>query len=79
MEKKSSFDLAEAEQQGGDHVGSVRYDVSLLSDDDLFIFNEGNHYRLYEKLGSHFLESGGAKGVYFAVWAPDADGSFCYR
>jgi len=31
----------------------VRYDISMLSNDDLFLFNEGSHYRLYEKLGAH--------------------------
>jgi 1,4-alpha-glucan branching enzyme len=34
---------------------AVRYDVSLLTDDDLYLFNEGTHYRLYAKLGAHFL------------------------
>jgi hypothetical protein len=29
----------------------VVYDISLLTDDDLFLFNEGNHFRLYRKLG----------------------------
>jgi 1,4-alpha-glucan branching enzyme len=44
---------------------------SLLTEDDLYLFNEGNHYRLYEKLGSHRLEDG--SGTYFAVWAPNAE------
>jgi 1,4-alpha-glucan branching enzyme len=52
--------------------GSVRYDVTLLTDDDLFLFNQGNHFRLWEKLGSHPITVDGAQGVYFAVWAPDA-------
>ncbi|MBW1923473.1 MAG: 1,4-alpha-glucan branching protein GlgB [Deltaproteobacteria bacterium] len=46
---------------------------SLLSADDLFLFNEGRHFRLYEKLGCHLVEAGGRKGGYFAVWAPDAE------
>ncbi len=50
----------------------VRYDVTLLTADDLYIFNEGSHYRLYQKLGSHLLTAGGVKGTYFAVWAPNA-------
>ncbi|MFA5111207.1 MAG: 1,4-alpha-glucan branching enzyme, partial [Desulfobaccales bacterium] len=49
----------------------VRYDVSLLTDDDLYLFNEGSHYRLYNRLGSHVLKEPEA-GAYFAVWAPDA-------
>ena len=51
---------------------SVRDDMSLLSDDDLFLFNEGSHHRLYEKLGAHTLALDGAEGTYFAVWAPNA-------
>jgi 1,4-alpha-glucan branching enzyme len=41
----------------------------LLSEDDLHLWNEGTHYRLYEKLGAHPLDG----GVHFAVWAPNAD------
>ncbi len=50
----------------------VRYNVSLLSDDDLHLFNEGTHYTLYDKLGAHILKADGVSGVYFAVWAPNA-------
>jgi 1,4-alpha-glucan branching enzyme len=50
----------------------VRYDISMLSNDDLFLFNEGSHYRLYEKLGAHLITVDGVEGTYFAVWAPDA-------
>jgi 1,4-alpha-glucan branching enzyme len=46
---------------------------SLLTDDDLYLFNEGSHARLYRKLGSHPAEVDGKKGTYFAVWAPDAE------
>src|SRR6267378_52201 len=42
--------------------------ISLLSDDDLHLFNEGSHLRLYEHLGAH-LKPGGTQ---FAVWAPNA-------
>ncbi len=53
-------------------ISKVRYDVSLLTDDDLYIFNEGSHYQLYDKLGSHTMTVDGAHGTYFAVWAPNA-------
>ncbi|MGB9698147.1 MAG: 1,4-alpha-glucan branching protein GlgB [Thermodesulfobacteriota bacterium] len=49
---------------------------SLLTDDDLYLFNEGSHFRLYEKLGAHPIELNGQKGTYFAVWAPDAEQVF---
>jgi 1,4-alpha-glucan branching enzyme len=51
----------------------VRYDVTLLSDDDLHLFNEGTHARLYRHLGAHLIDpDGGTPGAYFAVWAPAA-------
>jgi 1,4-alpha-glucan branching enzyme len=47
-------------------------EVSLLTDQDLYLFNEGSHFRLYDKLGAHRLSHEGVEGTYFAVWAPDA-------
>lgn len=52
----------------------VLYDRSLLTDDDLYLFNEGAHFRLYEKMGAHVLHDGESHGTQFAVWAPDAKG-----
>jgi 1,4-alpha-glucan branching enzyme len=46
--------------------------VTLLSDNDLYLFNEGSHFQLHDKLGSHLIEHGGTSGTYFAVWAPNA-------
>jgi 1,4-alpha-glucan branching enzyme len=46
--------------------------LTLLTDDDLYLFNEGSHLRLYEKLGAHPMTVGGAEGTSFAVWAPNA-------
>ena len=54
------------------HTADVKYDFSLLSDYDLYLFNEGAHGRLYEKMGAHQVTHGGVEGVQFAVWAPDA-------
>ena len=48
-------------------------DFSLLTDEDLHLFNEGNHFCLYEKLGAHCMKVDGESGVYFAVWAPNAE------
>ncbi len=52
---------------------TVSTEVSLLGDNDLYLFNEGTHLRLFEKLGAHPVETAGARGTYFAVWAPDAE------
>lgn len=42
---------------------------SLLTEDDVHLWNEGTHYRLYEKMGAHPDQ----RGTHFAVWAPSAD------
>jgi len=48
-------------------------DVTLLTDQDLYLFNEGTHVRLYEKLGTHPVTVDGVEGTYFALWAPAAE------
>ncbi|OAQ20114.1 1,4-alpha-glucan branching protein GlgB [Thermosulfurimonas dismutans] len=50
----------------------VLYHYSRLTDLDIYLFREGTHSRLYEKLGAHPVEVDGEEGVYFAVWAPNA-------
>ena len=45
----------------------------VLTDFDLHLLGEGNHFRLYEKLGARLLEHASSKGVCFAVWAPNAE------
>jgi 1,4-alpha-glucan branching enzyme len=47
--------------------------MSLLSDQDLYLFNEGSHARLYERLGAHMGTQDGVAGTNFAVWAPNAE------
>ncbi len=39
---------------------------------DRYLFGQGNHYKIYEKLGSHIKTVKGVEGVSFAVWAPNA-------
>ena len=42
--------------------------LSPLSDDDVYLFNEGTHSHLFEKLGAHPVDG----GTHFSVWAPNA-------
>ena len=49
-----------------------RYDITRFTPEDFYLFNEGSHYRIYDKLGAHEMEVGGEKGTQFAVWAPNA-------
>ena len=44
----------------------------FISDMDMYLFGTGTHYDIYKKLGAHLCEKDGKKGVYFAVWAPNA-------
>jgi 1,4-alpha-glucan branching enzyme len=43
-----------------------------LTEHDFYLFNEGSHHKLWEKLGSHIVERDGVTGTLFAVWAPNA-------
>jgi 1,4-alpha-glucan branching enzyme len=55
-------------------VSEVSHEASLLTDHDIYLFKEGNHFRLYDKLGAHVVRVGGKEGTHFAVWAPNAKG-----
>jgi 1,4-alpha-glucan branching enzyme len=44
----------------------------IMGEVDLHLFAEGQHWQIYEKFGAHLREIGGECGVYFAVWAPNA-------
>lgn len=57
-------------------VAQNRREITLLNDQDLYLFNEGTHLRLHEKLGACPLTVEGVKGTYFAVWAPNAEQVF---
>jgi 1,4-alpha-glucan branching enzyme len=46
--------------------------LPTLGEQDLYLFNEGNEHRIFEKLGAHLRELDGVPGVSFAVWAPTA-------
>ena len=48
--------------------------MALLTEQDLYLFNQGRHYRAYEKLGSHLTSFDGQPGANFGVWAPNAHG-----
>jgi 1,4-alpha-glucan branching enzyme len=70
--KRAAAKKPKETSKGVQPPGELPY-FSLLTEDDLFLFNEGSHFRLYEKLGCHLVEVDGVPGGYFAVWAPDAE------
>ncbi len=57
-----------SEDGNGAEAGSS----SPITDDDLHLFNEGTHHRLYRKLGGHLSPDPDREGAHFAVWAPNA-------
>ncbi|QDZ38875.1 1,4-alpha-glucan branching protein GlgB [Euhalothece natronophila Z-M001] len=55
-----------------EHLILDPYTSPYLTDYDIDLFSEGNHHRIYEKLGAHPTTQDGVTGVYFATWAPNA-------
>src|SRR5208283_2270859 len=61
-------------------IAAVSDSPTLLSDQDLYLFNEGSNYRLYETVGAHLVSKEASKeasreghpGAMFSVWAPNA-------
>ncbi len=45
----------------------------FISEADQYLFGQGTHYDIYKKLGAHLSVEGGKEGIYFAVWAPNAE------
>lgn len=50
----------------------VYHFVPVLGELDLYLYGEGNHLQIYNKLGAHPITHQGVQGVSFAVWAPNA-------
>jgi len=48
------------------------YGVTRFTELDIYLFKEGQHFGLYDKLGAHPMTVEGVEGTYFAVWAPNA-------
>ncbi len=46
--------------------------AQYITDFDLYLFNEGSHHKIYEKLGAHPHTVNGREGIHFAIWAPSA-------
>lgn len=47
--------------------------TSYLSDYDIHLLGQGQHYRAWEKLGAHPGEHQSKQGTWFSVWAPNAE------
>ena len=60
----------------GGHVAEIddpyRYG-RVMTEYDIYLFSQGKHTRIYDKLGAHLMRIGQSDGVHFAVWAPNAE------
>lgn len=68
-------DIKSADMVRAEEKKSVREEECVsckISDFDVHLINEGNHFRLYNKLGAHIATQNGVAGVLFSVWAPNA-------
>ncbi len=54
-------------------VGPIDGRITAIGEQDLHLFNEGTHARIWERLGAHLETHDGKAGVRFAVWAPNAE------
>lgn len=44
----------------------------FITEADQYVFAQGSHYEIFNKMGAHKTVVDGVEGVYFAVWAPNA-------
>ncbi len=51
----------------------VIHKVNFITDHDIYLFKEGNHHRLYDKLGAHIITNDEKSGAVFVLWAPNAE------
>lgn len=77
MKQREKSNIRQGNREKKSRIRLVTPEESFLpSDDDIYLFNEGSHFRLYEKLGAHIRNLGEEEGISFAVWAPDAEKVF---
>ena len=53
-------------------VRETEVEQVFISQDDQYLFGQGAHYDIYKKLGAHPSMENGERGMFFAVWAPNA-------
>jgi alpha-1,4-glucan:alpha-1,4-glucan 6-glycosyltransferase/4-alpha-glucanotransferase len=63
-------------RKGKQKIMVAEQSLNLLTNNDIYLFNEGSHFRLYDKLGAHPVQQGSSNGTHFAVWAPNAEEVF---
>ncbi len=64
--KKTNIDVSE------NQLNPVEKANDFITGYDIYLFREGKHFSLHEKLGAHVTEQNNTRGTFFAVWAPNA-------
>ncbi|ACT59562.1 1,4-alpha-glucan branching protein GlgB [Hirschia baltica] len=73
LKKRQPIRYVAKYENGGTYEIADAYSFGpVLGPMDDYYLSEGSHLRLFDKLGAHVIEHEGAKGVHFAVWAPNA-------
>ena len=71
--KYKKYTITKYYYDGNNQTGEDPYCFpSVITADDVYMFGNGIHYQIYEKLGAHPMTLAGVYGTYFAVWAPHA-------
>ncbi len=76
IKDKKSFDyVLDVKFDNGEEITYIDPYIfePVLDPIDISLFNEGEHYRIYEKMGAHVMTVDGVDGVLFSVWAPNAE------
>ncbi len=73
VQQRFAYVLHYTSHEGHDWIEHDPYSYGImLGQLDLHLFGEGQHWRLYDKMGAHLTEIGGVRGTSFHVWAPNA-------
>lgn len=68
------YELFWTDKDGYHHLDLDPYTFGpVLPQFDQHLFGEGSHWHIYQKLGGHLHTMDGVDGVYFSVWAPNAE------
>ncbi len=68
------YQLVWTDKDGQSHLDYDPYNFgTVLSEFDLHLFGQGEHWHIYQKLGGHLHTVDNIEGVHFAVWAPNAE------
>lgn len=76
IKNKKSFDyVLDVKFDNGEEITYIDPYIfePVLDPIDISLFNEGEHYKIYEKMGAHVMTVDGVDGVLFSVWAPNAE------